>query len=170
MTTSSLAPVATVQMLIRKPVAEVFEAWIEPAITSRFWFSKSSGRLEPGKQLRWQWEMYGLSTNLVVKALDAIKRIIIEWNGPDNQSLVEWQFEPKGNEQTFVIVKNWGFKGDQDKIVNEAINSAGGFSFVLAGLKALLEHGIELNLIEDHDPSALRKQTAVDGKGAKHDH
>jgi uncharacterized protein YndB with AHSA1/START domain len=26
-------------MLIRKPVAEVFEAIVDPAITSRFWFS-----------------------------------------------------------------------------------------------------------------------------------
>jgi uncharacterized protein YndB with AHSA1/START domain len=41
------APVAKAAMLIRKPVAEVFEAFIDPAITSRFWFTKSSGRLEP---------------------------------------------------------------------------------------------------------------------------
>jgi uncharacterized protein YndB with AHSA1/START domain len=29
-------------MLIRKPVAEVFEAFVDPAITSRFWFNKGS--------------------------------------------------------------------------------------------------------------------------------
>jgi uncharacterized protein YndB with AHSA1/START domain len=44
--------VAKAQMLIRKPVAQVFEALVDPAITSRFWFSKSSGRLEPGKRMR----------------------------------------------------------------------------------------------------------------------
>jgi uncharacterized protein (DUF2249 family) len=31
----------------------------------------------------------------------------------------------------------------------------GGFTMVLAGLKALLEHGIELNLVADHFPNAL---------------
>ena len=31
----------------------------------------------------------------------------------------------------------------------------GGFSFVLAGLKALLEHGIELTLVVDHAPDHL---------------
>lgn len=29
-------------MLIRKPVAQVFEAMVDPSITSCFWFSKGS--------------------------------------------------------------------------------------------------------------------------------
>jgi uncharacterized protein YndB with AHSA1/START domain len=33
------------EMLIRKPVAEVFEAFINPEITSKFWFTSGSGRL-----------------------------------------------------------------------------------------------------------------------------
>ena len=148
-------PVAKAQMLIRKPAAQVFEALVDPAITSRFWFSRGSGRLEAGKQVRWEWEMYGFSTTVDVKAIEKNKRILIEWSGPDHPTSVEWTFEPRGEDQTFVTVKNWGFRGDADKIVAEAMNSTGGFSFVLAGLKAWLEHGIELKLIEDHAPSAL---------------
>ena len=41
-------PVAKAEMLIRRPVAEVFEALINPTITTKFWFTRSSGRLEPG--------------------------------------------------------------------------------------------------------------------------
>jgi uncharacterized protein YndB with AHSA1/START domain len=37
-------------MLIRKPVANVFEAIVNPDITTKFWFTKGSGRLELGKQ------------------------------------------------------------------------------------------------------------------------
>jgi len=33
-------------MLIRKPVEQVFEAFINPEITIKFWFSKSTGRLD----------------------------------------------------------------------------------------------------------------------------
>ena len=40
------------EMIIRKPVAEVFEVFMDPAITSKFWFTKGSGRLEAGKQIR----------------------------------------------------------------------------------------------------------------------
>src|SRR5947199_10643616 len=38
-------PVASTGMLIRKPVAEVFAAFVDPAITSKFWFTKASGKL-----------------------------------------------------------------------------------------------------------------------------
>lgn len=149
------APVAKAQMLIRKPVAQVFEALVDPAITSRFWFSKGSGRLEAGKQVRWNWEMYGADAKVDVKAIEKNKRILIEWGGPDNPTSVEWTFEPSGEDRTFVTVKNWGFSGDAEKIVAAAIDSTGGFSFLLAGLKAFLEHGIELNLVADHAPAAL---------------
>ena len=36
-------PMVEAQMLIRKPVSSVFQAFIDPQITSRFWFTKSSG-------------------------------------------------------------------------------------------------------------------------------
>src|SRR5215216_901452 len=149
------APIAKVQMLIRKPVADVFEAFVDPAITSRFWFSKGSGRLEAGKRVRWDWEMYGVFTEVDVKAIEENRRILIEWNGPDNPSSVEWTFEPMDENRTFVTVKNWGFSGDAENIVAAALDSTGGFSFLLAGLKVFLEHGIEPNLVVDHAPAAL---------------
>ena len=42
-----------VSMMIRKPVAEVFEAFIDPVTTTKFWFTRSSGKLEEGKKLIW---------------------------------------------------------------------------------------------------------------------
>lgn len=38
-------PLVKTGMLIRKPVADVFEAFIDPLITTMFWFTKSSGRV-----------------------------------------------------------------------------------------------------------------------------
>jgi hypothetical protein len=70
MTNKIDAPIAKAQLLIRKPVAQVFEALIDPAITSPFWFSKGSGRLETGKRIRWDWEMYGHHTYVKVKAIE----------------------------------------------------------------------------------------------------
>ncbi len=67
-------PSAKAEMLIRQPVAEVFEAFVDPAITARFWFTKSSGRLETGKQIQWDWEMYGHSVQVNVKAIEENKR------------------------------------------------------------------------------------------------
>ena len=77
-------PIATAQMLIRRPISVVFEAFVDPAITSRFWFSRGSGRLEAGQRVRWDWEMYNVGATLDVKALEPDKRILIEWNGPED--------------------------------------------------------------------------------------
>ena len=52
---------AKAEMLIRRPVATVFEALVDPAITSRFWFSRSSAPLEAGRFVRWDWETYDVS-------------------------------------------------------------------------------------------------------------
>ena len=150
-------PVAKAEMLIRKSVVEVFEAFINPEITTKFWFTKSSGKLEAGKQITWTWEMYNASAQVTVKEVEQNKRISIEWSGYGSPNTVEWIFTPYGNDATYVSITNSGFKGDGDKVVSDALDSKGGFTWVLAGLKAYLEHGIELNLIGDAFPKGLRE-------------
>ena len=142
-------------MLIRKPVSEVFEAFIDPAITTRFWFTKSTGRLEPGQHITWTWEMYDVSVEVEVKAIEVNKRILIDWGNYGEMTTVEWIFTPYADSATYVTITNSGFKGDGDKVVKDAIDSTGGFTQVLAGLKALLERNIELNLIVDAFPQGL---------------
>ncbi|WP_431211735.1 SRPBCC domain-containing protein [Puia sp. P3] len=48
-------PTGSTGMLIRRPVAEVFGAFVDPAVTTKFWFTKSTGRLEAGKEVVWTW-------------------------------------------------------------------------------------------------------------------
>jgi uncharacterized protein YndB with AHSA1/START domain len=40
---------AEAAILIRRPAAEVFNAFMDPAVTTKFWFTKSSGKLDKGK-------------------------------------------------------------------------------------------------------------------------
>jgi uncharacterized protein YndB with AHSA1/START domain len=49
--------VAKAEMLIRSPVSSVFDAFVDPAITSKFWFSQGSAKLEVAKTVRWDWGM-----------------------------------------------------------------------------------------------------------------
>lgn len=159
MTTLQLTqmPAAEAAMLIRRPVAEVFEAFIDPAITSNFWFTRGSGRLEPGKQLQWDWEMYNVSTQIKVLALEEHKRILIEWSGYGTPTQVEWTFTPFQEQATFVRITNTGFSGDGDERVQQALSSTEGFTFLLAALKAFLEHNVKLNLSLDRHPAGLEK-------------
>src|SRR4051812_4519915 len=96
--------IAKAELLIRKPVAEVFEAFVNPAITTQFWFTKSSGRLEVGKHIRWDWEMYNVSSDVDVKAIESNKHILIEWSGYGAPNTVEWIFTAHQNGTTFVSV------------------------------------------------------------------
>lgn len=151
------APVAKVGMLIRKPVAEVFEAFVNPAITSKFWFTRGSGRLEPGKQVQWDWEMYNASAQVNVKVVEQNKRILIEWPGYSGLTSVEWIFTPLTDDTTFVSITESGFTGDGDEVAKQALDSTGGFTLALAGLKAFLEHNIMLNLVLDRFPQGVEQ-------------
>ena len=139
-------------MQIRKPVAEVFEAFIDPSITSNFWFTRGSDRLEVGKQITWEWEMYNFSVEVTVKELEPNQRIRVDWGAYDSPTEIEWTFTSLPDDTTFVSITNRGFTGDGDQVVKQAIESTEGFAFVLAGAKAWLEHGIALNLVRDRFP------------------
>ncbi len=146
---------AKAEMLIRRPAGEVFGAFVDPEVTTKFWFTKSSGMLEAGRRVTWEWEMYGVSSEVEVKEIEKDKRILIEWSGYASPNLVEWRFVPHGKDATFVSVSNYGFRGADDEIVKEALDSTGGFTWLLAGAKAYLEHGIQLNLVADAHPAGV---------------
>jgi len=148
-------PTMKTGMLIRRPVADVFEAFANPDITTKFWFTKSSGRLAAGKQVQWDWEMYGISVPVTAKAVEPNERIVIEWQGYKGLTTVEWTFAPQPDSTTFVSVTETGFTGDGDELVNQVTDSTQGFSLVLAGAKAFLEHNIRLNLVADRFPKGI---------------
>jgi uncharacterized protein YndB with AHSA1/START domain len=149
--------VAKAEMLIRSSVAKVFEAFVEPAITSKFWFSRGSGKLEAGKTVRWDWEMYGFSVDARVKALEPNKRILVEWSAYGMPTDIEWVFTARRDGTTFVSITNSGFGGSPQEIASNAVGSTEGFSFVLAGAKALLEHNVLLNLVPDRFPDGVAR-------------
>ena len=148
-------PVVRAEMLIRKPVEVVFEAFINPEITKNFWFTKGSSRLEIGKRVRWDWEMYGVWDEIFVKDIKKNERILIE---SSDGTRIEWIFTPRTNDETFVSITNSGFAGNVNEIVYQCIDSMGGYTMVLCGLKAFLEHNVVLNLVLDKAPDAHVQQ------------
>jgi len=142
-------PIARATMLIRRPIEEVFNAFVDPSVTTKFWFSRSSGPLASGQTVTWYWDHYGVSGEIFVKAIEENRRIEIEWPTP-----VKWLFTPKDDGSTFVSISASGFTGTDDEKVAEALDSTEGFNLVISACKALLEYGIELNLVTDKNPDA----------------
>lgn len=146
-------PTVEAQMLIRKPVSTVFKAFLDPNITTHFWFTKSSGPLEVGKTVTWEWEMYGVTTNVLVKDIVQNKKIATEWGDP--ATTVDYGFTPLSDNTTYVTIRNYGFRETGKELIPVIMDNTGGFTTVLDGLKAYLEHNIDLNLIGDKFPHGL---------------
>jgi len=138
------------QMLIRKPIHEVFEAFINPEITTNFWFTKSTGKLEEGKTIIWEWEMYNAKSEVKVLQIIPNQLIKTEWGLFSNNVDYEFKEMQKG---TLVIIKSYGYSEKGDELLLVINDNTGGFTTVLDGCKAYLEHGINLKLIEDKFPS-----------------
>jgi uncharacterized protein YndB with AHSA1/START domain len=146
-------PVVETGMLIRRPVNEVFNAFADPAITTRFWFTKSTGKLAPGAEVEWTWEMYGVTTPVRVKEFEQDRRIVNEWGAQPAATTFELDFSPRNDGTTYVSVTESGFSGETgDDIVAWAIGSMGGFTQALAAAKALLEYQIAVPIVADRFP------------------
>ena len=143
-------PNVEVSTLIRRSPAEVFAAFADPEITTRFWFTRSSGPLAPGATVRWEWEMYGVGDTVVVKEFEEPERIVLATGGGEGTT-VEFRFTPR-DEGTVVAVTESGFAGTADEVLAHVADSTGGYTTALCSAKALLEHGIELGAVRDKFP------------------
>ena len=148
-------PLVECQMMIRKHISAVFQAFIDPIITTKFWFTKSSGQLEKGKTVTWEWEMYNVSA--VVNVIDIVpdKKITINWGSPI--TTVDFEFSELSAESTYLVIRNYGFHQNGNELIKAINDNTGGFTTVLDGLKAYLEFGIELNLVRDKFPQIKQK-------------
>lgn len=150
---SMTVPTVTAQMLIRKPVRTVFEAFINPEITRHFWFTKSSGPLKKDQHITWEWEMYGVSIGVFVEEIIDDRLIQIQWDDPS--TTVKFEFREIAGLGTYVEITNTGFRQRNEELWAAINDNTGGFTTVLDGAKAYLEHGVELNLIADKFPSQV---------------
>ncbi len=147
-------PVARTGMVIRRPIETVWQALTDPAITARFWFSGGEGTLDrKGAMARWTWSWYGFHVDAVAIEAEPPRLLIFDWGTPgEAPARVEYRLAAVDG-GTFVEIDTWGFEGDDAARTKAAVDNAGGFSFMLAGLKAYLENGIELGLVPDRFPT-----------------
>jgi len=99
--------------------------------------------------------MYNVSTTVKVIDIIQAEKISVEWNEPPTK--VDFGFRSLEDGTTYVTIKNYGFTETGDTLLKMLIDLTGGFTTVLDGAKAYLEHGINLNLIADKFPKEVIK-------------
>jgi uncharacterized protein YndB with AHSA1/START domain len=133
--------IAKASMLIRRPVAEVFDAFVNPDTITKFWLESTTGPLAEGAQVRWHFMVPGATETVTVTAFEDQRRIAFDWS--DGNS-VDMGFEAHGNDTTRLAVEVTGFENE-----NAVVDATEGFSIVLCDLKTLLESGRSANLVRD---------------------
>ena len=128
---------------ITKPVNEVFEAIVDPEKMSKYFISKSSGRIEEDKQLIWQFPEFEMTFPVRVGKIETNKYISFYWEMDGLDLLVEITLSSRPDNSTLVTITEKSRKNDEAGIKWLKGNTEGWANF-LACLKAWLEYGINL--------------------------
>lgn len=140
-----MEPKFQVQLKIRKPVAEVFDAVVNPAKLSGYFVQTSSGPLAQGAPVKWKFPEVEQAFDVVVSQVIPNERIAFSWpsgkDDPDTQ--VEMVFKPLDEGSTMVQISESGWPATEAGFKNSHGN-AGGWMHMLACLKAYIEYGINL--------------------------
>jgi uncharacterized protein YndB with AHSA1/START domain len=129
---------------MQRPINEVFEAIVDPAKMSNYFISKSTGRMEEGKTLTWQFPEFEMEFPVRVKKIEPDKYISYYWDDVnDRESKVEIVLKPMGKDETFVTITE-GTRENNEEGIKWLKGNTEGWANFLACLKAWLEYGINL--------------------------
>src|SRR5262249_48829310 len=135
----------SVNIRIRKPVAEVFDAVVNPKKLSGYFTEKASGQMEEGATVMWKFEGYPKEFPVFVRKVVANKLIEYEWESMEGgyNTKVTLAFEAAGPSSTMITVTESGWR-ETDKGVKSSYLNCGGWMHMLCCLKAYLEYNINL--------------------------
>lgn len=130
-------------MQILKPVNEVFEAIVNPEQMINYFISKSSGRMEEGKNLTWNFPEIEMDVPVKIGKIINDEYISYYWENGESTQLVEMNLKPYKDGFTVVTVTEKSMENTETGIKWLKENTEGWANF-LACLKAWMEYGIHL--------------------------
>lgn len=125
---------------IQKPIEEVFEGIVNPAIMTKYFISDSSGWLESGKEVKWKFPEFPDWYPVTAIKIEAPHSVSFVW---DPETVVRIRLEKLPDSSTVVRVNENG-KTLTETNLKWALENSGGWANFLACLKAYLEYGIQL--------------------------
>ncbi len=144
---------------IAKPVAEVFEAVVNPDQLSRYFTTGGAkGRLETGTTVYWAFDDYPVSFPVSVVEVVKDKRIVFRWEAnegtPDTctdpivaagySTTVTMEFEALDDgKRTVVTIAEQGWR-PTDAGLQGSYGNCQGWTQALCAMKAYLEYGINI--------------------------
>lgn len=147
----------TVSARIARPVAEVFEAVVDPAKLSRYFTTGGAeGRLETGTTVTWDFHDFPGAFPVEVVEVQPNRKIVLRWEanegapqgddpivGVGYSTTVTMEFEPLDDGRTLVSISEEGWRSTPGGL-KASYGNCMGWSQMLCALKVWIEHGINL--------------------------
>ncbi len=133
-----------VAIQIQKNRHEVFEAIVDPEKMSGYFISKSSGRMEEGKQLLWNFPEFDIDVPLRVGKVQTDTYVSYYWNHNDKELFCEMSLKDTPDKQGTVVSITEKEMDMDDEGITWLMGNTEGWANFLACLKAYLEHGVNL--------------------------
>lgn len=130
---------------IGRPVPEVFEAFVNPDILSRYFTTGGAkGRIEEGATVMWDFHDCPGAFPVKLVEVQKDKRVVFKWgDGGDGETTVTICFEPTGDGRTIVSIAEEGWPATEQGF-GKSYGNCMGWSQMLSAMKAWVEHGINL--------------------------
>jgi len=149
-----MRPTFSVAGRIAKPVAEVFEAVVDPASLSAYFATGGAkGQLAPGAAVTWDFHDFPGAFPVHVTEVETNRRIVLQWDGPEGAvepdaagqrlTTVTMTFEQLDDGRTLVRITEQGWSDTQEG-QKAAFGNCEGWTGMLCAMKVWLEHGITL--------------------------
>lgn len=156
-----MTPEFRVSARISKPVAEVFDAVVNPKKLSAYFVTTAGGANAPlmeGTTVLWWGDI-----EVEVQKVEKDRQITLSWEGgeipgrPPYKTRVEMNFERLDDGGTLVTIAEGGWEASQAGLEKSYLNCEG-WTQMMCCLKAWLEYGI--NLREGYYRSEMRGEPA----------
>jgi len=129
---------------IQKPIHEVFEAIVDPSKMSNYFISKSTGRMEEGKTLTWQFPEFDMKFPVHIGKIEKDKYISFSWNDLEDGKETTVEIDLKQMKDGVFVTVEEKERDNDEKGIQWLKGNTQGWANFLACLKAYLEYGINL--------------------------
>lgn len=132
----------TVNTKINKPVAEVFDAIINPKKITGYFCEKTDAPLVEGQTVLWSWGQH--HAQVQVKQIILNQKIVIEWPAETGgTSITEMSFSSLEDGRTMVSISESGWPTTEEGLAASYKNCQG-WQHMITCLRGYIMHGIDL--------------------------
>lgn len=137
-----MEPKFSIQTRINKPIAEVFDAVINPKKITGYFCEQADAPLVEGQTVQWTWSKHVVKVQ--VKQIILNSKIVIEWPSQSGgTTIAEMSFTTLDDGRTMVTISESGWPLSEDGL-KASYQNCMGWQHMLSCLKAYLQHGIDL--------------------------